>query len=439
MKLAVRFFTKRGKKVFFILISCAGFALFFMDPFLTVLTLVVAGFIFYDYQRAKKTAGKINDLVKFDPHSVKVVSIAGQSKVVRVSCQVNTDLPISLSSPLREVKLSPRELRRGRYTLDLLLSSDISGYYTADSIKARIFGPYYLVRKEKDIFFNLEFKVSPRVIIALAKVALFLLGEGRGEHPVPIKGIGTEYADTREYVPGDTLHYIDWKATARYGKIMVKEFFQEIGQGTHLIYDIRATGPLSQDKLATNFLNTCLGAAEQGYPIGVTIHNGERVLLHSTQENPRDVLKIVMGYILKSMRVDLEDIDRLIEPFAPFQLRSFLNKLKEDSVRKILELEVKILQERLKQPYRFLVQFSRKINDQKQFLLISQLSDDVVELLQFAEDIQSHHQLIIIQPTEPWRETENLEEAYRWYEREKKIIDTLTRHKVQVVKQLISG
>lgn len=443
MTLNIKFFTKRGYKAFLILSGCAGFAAFFKDPFLTALALGIAGFIFYDYKKAKKAASKINELVKLNSHDVKIVSVAGQSKTVRLSCQVDTDLLVNLSSPLKEVRLNPKKLRRGKHILELLLSSDVSGHYTTDRIKVEVFGPYHLARKEGGLFFNLEFKVFPRVMVALVQAALFLLGGGRGgvgEHPIPFKGPGTEYADTREYVPGDTLHHIDWKATARYGRLMIKEFFLEAGQGAHLIYDTRAVGPSSQDKLATNFLNTCLGVVKQGYPVGITIHNGEKVLLHSTEENPRSVLKMAMGYVLQSMKAHLEDIDILIEPFASSQIRRFLNKVKEESVRKVLEFEAKILQDKLKQPYKFLAQLSRKMDESKQFLLISQLSDEVVELLQFTDEIQSRHQLTIIQPTQPWREAENIEEAYRWYERESYIKKILTKQRrIQVLTGLSVG
>jgi len=431
MKLSTKFLTERGFKAFLILLGCAGFAAFFIDPFLVALASGIGGFIFYDYKKAKDVAGKINDLVKLNSNTVKEVLVAGQSKTVKLSCQVNTDLPVSLNFSLKEAKLKPNQVKRGKHNLELFLSSELSGNYTADKIRAEIFGPYGLTEKEGGISFNLDLKVSPRVMVALIQAALFLLRggrEGAGEHPIPFKGPGTEYADTRAYVPGDVLHHIDWKATARYGKLMVKEFFLEAGQGAHIIYDTRAVGPISQDKLATSFLNTCLGATEQGYPVGITVHNGEKVLLHSTEESPRQILKMVMGYVLESMKVELEDIDILIDPFTSSRIKRFLNKVKEESVK----------QDRLKEPYKFLAHISHKINEPRQFLLISQLSDEVVELLQLADEIQSRHQLTLIQPAEPWREAENLEKAYQWYERMCRIKDILARHKVRLVSRLSS-
>lgn len=437
----IRFLTERGFRVFLIVLGCAGLAALFVDPFLGALAVGITGFIFYDYKKAKDGARGINNLIKLNSNNIKEVLVAGQSKRINLSYESNTNLQVNLSSPLKQVQLRPSRVRKGKHILELLLFSDVSGNYTADRIGAKVLGPYRLTKKGGNISFNLNLKVFPRVMVALIQAALFLLRGGRGgagDVPIPFKGPGTEYADTREYVPGDSLHHIDWKATARHGRLMVKEFFLEAGRGAYIIYDTRAVGPISQDKLATNFLNTCLGVVEQGYPVGVTIHNGEKVLLHSIQDSPREVLKMAMGYVLQSMRVDLEDVDILIDPSTSSQIRRFLNKVKEESVKKVLEFEAKIIQNKLKQPYKFLAQLSRQINEPRQFLLISQLSDEVVDILQFADEIQSRHQLTIIQPTQPWREAENLEKAYQWYERVCRIKDILARHKVRLVSRLSS-
>ncbi|MBE0478795.1 DUF58 domain-containing protein, partial [Candidatus Aerophobetes bacterium] len=190
-------------------------------------------------------------------------------------------------------------------------------------------------------------------MVALVQAALYLLQGGRGgagEVAVAFKGAGTEYADTREYVPGDSLHHIDWKATARQGKLMVKEFFLEAGQGAHIIYDTRATGPLSQDKLATRFLNMCLGVVQEGYPVGVSVHDGEKILLHVQDRAGREVLKMAMGYLLHGREVFLEDMDSLIDPLTSMRIRRFLNKVKEEAVQKFLEFEAKVIQEKLGKP-----------------------------------------------------------------------------------------
>ncbi|RLE06676.1 hypothetical protein DRJ00_09340, partial [Candidatus Aerophobetes bacterium] len=73
------------------------------------------------------------------------------------------------------------------------------------------------------------------------------------------------------------------------------------------------------------------------------------------------------------------------------------------------------------------------MSEEKQFLLISQLSGEIVEILEFIDKIRGRHQLVIIQPTEPWKEAKDLEEAYSWYERQRTIQEILTRRGVRIV------
>jgi uncharacterized protein (DUF58 family) len=58
-----------------------------------------------------------------------------------------------------------------------------------------------------------------------------------GEHTSKTVGISTEYASSREYVPGDDLRFVDWKATARTGKLIVKEFESQTSSSYLLLVD----------------------------------------------------------------------------------------------------------------------------------------------------------------------------------------------------------
>ncbi|MCE4614584.1 MAG: DUF58 domain-containing protein [Desulfurococcales archaeon] len=55
------------------------------------------------------------------------------------------------------------------------------------------------------------------------------------------RGIGTQFIETREYVPGDDYRLIEWKATARTGRLMVKEFEQETSLEVILVLDTRSS------------------------------------------------------------------------------------------------------------------------------------------------------------------------------------------------------
>jgi len=51
--------------------------------------------------------------------------------------------------------------------------------------------------------------------------------EFAGEYKSTFKGMGIEFLDVREYLPGDDVRTIDWKVTARMGRPYVKKFAEE--------------------------------------------------------------------------------------------------------------------------------------------------------------------------------------------------------------------
>ncbi|MFC4438482.1 MULTISPECIES: DUF58 domain-containing protein [Natrialbaceae] len=60
-----------------------------------------------------------------------------------------------------------------------------------------------------------------------------------GEHETGWFGSGTEPAELREYVPGDTADRIDWKTTARHDGLYVREYEAETNRPTMVIVDHR--------------------------------------------------------------------------------------------------------------------------------------------------------------------------------------------------------
>src|SRR5438445_417802 len=52
-------------------------------------------------------------------------------------------------------------------------------------------------------------------------------GQMKGEKRSVKRGTSVEFADYREYVPGDDLRYVDWNTAARLEKLFVKLFIEE--------------------------------------------------------------------------------------------------------------------------------------------------------------------------------------------------------------------
>jgi len=58
-----------------------------------------------------------------------------------------------------------------------------------------------------------------------------------GLHRSPHHGASIEFAEHKEYTPGDDLRHIDWKAYGRFDKYYVKRFEQETNLQAHLLVD----------------------------------------------------------------------------------------------------------------------------------------------------------------------------------------------------------
>src|SRR5215204_3862451 len=62
-----------------------------------------------------------------------------------------------------------------------------------------------------------------------------------GLHRSPYKGFSVEFAEYRQYMPGDDLSSIDWKVYARSDRYYVKKYEEETNLRAHLLLDISAS------------------------------------------------------------------------------------------------------------------------------------------------------------------------------------------------------
>lgn len=58
-----------------------------------------------------------------------------------------------------------------------------------------------------------------------------------GVHRSPYHGFSIEFAEHREYAPGDDLRYLDWKVFGRTDKYYLKQFEEETNLVCHLVLD----------------------------------------------------------------------------------------------------------------------------------------------------------------------------------------------------------
>lgn len=62
-----------------------------------------------------------------------------------------------------------------------------------------------------------------------------------GLHKSPYRGFSVEFAEYREYTPGDDIRHIDWKVVARTDRYYVKEFEEETNLQCYILLDRSAS------------------------------------------------------------------------------------------------------------------------------------------------------------------------------------------------------
>src|SRR5215217_1310056 len=62
-----------------------------------------------------------------------------------------------------------------------------------------------------------------------------------GLHRSPFKGFSVEFAEYRQYLPGDDLSTIDWKVYARSDRYYVKKFEEDTNLDCYVLLDVSAS------------------------------------------------------------------------------------------------------------------------------------------------------------------------------------------------------
>ena len=83
-----------------------------------------------------------------------------------------------------------------------------------------------------------------------------------GLHRSPFKGFSVEFAEYRQYMPGDDLSTIDWKVYARSDRHYVKKFEEETNLDCHLLLDVSGSMGYGSRAAMTKFeYGACLAAS----------------------------------------------------------------------------------------------------------------------------------------------------------------------------------
>ena len=130
--------------------------------------------------------------------------------------------------------------------------------------------------------------------LALAKVRslelqarLIVEGYLSGMHKSPYHGFSVEFAQHREYVPGDDIKHVDWKVYGRTGRFFLKQYEEETNLVCWLLLDMSesmryGSGPVSKYDYA------CMSGAAMAY---LTLHQQDSIGFVTYDNQVRTFLK----------------------------------------------------------------------------------------------------------------------------------------------------
>ena len=120
-----------------------------------------------------------------------------------------------------------------------------------------------------------------------------------GHYHSVFKGRGIEFAEVREYTPGDEVRAIDWNVTARRGQIYVKRFVEERELTVMLLVDLSASGQFGsvrrlKTEIATELCAIlALSAILNHDRVGLLLFTDRIEKFLSPQKGKRHVLRVI--------------------------------------------------------------------------------------------------------------------------------------------------
>jgi uncharacterized protein (DUF58 family) len=147
--------------------------------------------------------------------------------------------------------------------------------------------------------------LDPRVLNKVGRLELRarLVVEGfvTGMHKSPYRGFSVEFAQHREYVPGDDLRHLDWKIFGKADRFVVKQYEEETNLRAHLFLDQSESMNYAHDGGMSKFdygATACAALAfmiqQQADAVGLTLFD-EKVARQVPPSNTRANLGNIFG------------------------------------------------------------------------------------------------------------------------------------------------
>lgn len=109
-----------------------------------------------------------------------------------------------------------------------------------------------------------------------------------GMHKSPYHGFSVEFAQHREYVPGDDIKHVDWKVYGRTGKFFLKQYEEETNLICWILLDISESMHYGSQEGLTKYNYACMAGAALAYMV---LHQADSVGFVTFDSEVRTFLK----------------------------------------------------------------------------------------------------------------------------------------------------
>ncbi|PIE22811.1 MAG: DUF58 domain-containing protein [Planctomycetota bacterium] len=185
---------------------------------------------------------------------------------------------------------------------------------------------------ERDPRDYLDPKVLDQIKRLDLRARLVVEGFVAGMHKSPYRGYSVEFAQHREYVPGDDIRFLDWKVFGKSDRLYVKEFEEETNLKAHIFLDQSESMSYGSERRKFDYAATMaasLGFLIQQQADSVALELFDEGLL--TQIPPSNS-RAQVNKILKALSE--------AQPSGKTKIGRVLNELAEKQVRKGLVIVI---------------------------------------------------------------------------------------------------
>jgi len=236
--------TARGYSLTTLAFFAIAMSSFFYIPYISIASLPISIFLIVG-RLLKNTNTNVTVSREID----KSVALQGDEVKIRLTVhnkyesiaimRIEDSIPMNMKV-IKGSNTFIMQLNRGESkSFTYSVSPFLPGKYCFNEIKIESFDPFQLFVEREIITIRDEIRAYPYVETNRSSMIIMSLRNQPGENRSRRQGEGEEFYSVRDYVVGDRLRRINWKASARYSTLYTNQYASELAGELMVILDSR--------------------------------------------------------------------------------------------------------------------------------------------------------------------------------------------------------